>query len=65
MLTRFIFDLECGQVNRYNKIVGGVETEIHEYPWQVGLYSSQTSIWCGGSLLDDSWIVTAAHCVDG
>jgi len=45
-------------------IVGGVATERHEYPWQVGLYlgSFQDRIFCGGSILSSMTILTAAHC---
>merc|ERR1712223_2351340 len=47
------------------RIVGGQETEINEYPWQVGL----TTRWgrtpyCGGPLISPSHVLTAAHCID-
>merc|ERR1719394_2220332 len=56
----------CGQVNRGTRIVGGQETEVNEYPWQVGLVSSSgRSPWCGGSLISNKHILTAAHCTAG
>ena len=56
----------CGQVNRAQRIVGGVETEVNEYPWQVGLVSGSGTVpWCGGSLLSDRHVLTAAHCTAG
>jgi len=56
----------CGQVNRASRIVGGVETEVNEYPWQVGLVSqSGTRPWCGGSLISNKHVLTAAHCTAG
>jgi len=56
----------CGVANTANRIVGGQETEAHEYPWQVGLVSASGSHpWCGGTLISSQHVLTAAHCTDG
>jgi len=57
----------CGHVNRATRIVGGVETEVNEYPWMAQmLYKSYKKFihWCGGSIINKRWILTAAHCVN-
>ena len=56
-------DCTCGEAQRATRIVGGVETEVSEYPWQAGLVSKgSSSVWCGGSLVNSKWVLTAAHC---
>jgi hypothetical protein len=46
------------------EIVGGTNTTIEANPWQVSLQSSSGSHFCGGSVINASWILTAQHCVN-
>lgn len=51
-----------------DKIVGGVVTQPGELPFQIELQrcSGQScSLMCGGSILDETTILNAAHCVRG
>ncbi len=43
-------------------IVGGVNTPITAAPWQVAVLSSSLQQFCGGSILNANWILTASHC---
>jgi len=53
----------CGKANRATRVVGGETTMVNEYPWQVALVSRGSSqVFCGGSLINDRWVLTAAHC---
>ncbi len=44
------------------RIVGGVDADIASVPWQVAVMDSSFIQYCGGSILNASWILTAAHC---
>lgn len=48
-------------------IVGGTIIDVSTAPWQVSLKSiaSGNSHFCGGSIISNTWILTAAHCVLG
>uniref|UniRef100_A0A7N6AI96 Peptidase S1 domain-containing protein n=1 Tax=Anabas testudineus TaxID=64144 RepID=A0A7N6AI96_ANATE len=51
----------CGQPPLNNKIVGGQVASAGSWPWQVSLQISRRH-FCGGSLINDQWVLTAAHC---
>ncbi|CAF3431607.1 unnamed protein product [Rotaria socialis] len=46
----------------YQRIVGGTEAVAHSWPWIVSLQSRDH--FCGGTLIDNRHVVTAAHCID-
>ncbi|XP_068218633.1 serine protease 33-like [Palaemon carinicauda] len=54
----------CGTVNRVSRIVGGVETEVNEYPWQaVFVHNGTNDVICGAVLLTDQLVETTQSCI--
>lgn len=43
------------------KIFGGFQTDIKKFPWQVFFANPRA----GGALIDEYWVLTAAHVVEG
>ncbi|XP_063800013.1 trypsin-like [Pseudophryne corroboree] len=44
-----------------NRIIGGYECVPNSQPWQVSLQHFSRHV-CGGVLIDENWVLTAAHC---
>jgi len=47
-----------------DRIVGGFEAAENQWPWQVALFIDN-AWFCGGSLISENYVMTAAHCADG
>merc|ERR1711963_412919 len=48
-----------------DKIINGMEAADNQFPWVVYLRCNNPGWACTASMISDTWVLTAAHCVDG
>lgn len=65
MLIKHLEDREtCGYKGTVDYIIAGNKTKPGDWPWMAMLCNKNSNEnMCGGTLLGNRWIVTAAHCV--
>ena len=49
----------------HSKIVGGTDAYHGEFPYQASWQSSSHFNSCGGSIINENHVLTAAHCCEG
>ncbi|KAJ1125857.1 hypothetical protein NDU88_004274 [Pleurodeles waltl] len=54
----------CGTPVVSNRIVGGQDAAKGEWPWQASVQVNGKHV-CGGTLITNRWVVSAAHCYYG
>lgn len=52
---------DCGVAPLNTRVVGGENAPAGSWPWQVSIHI--TFHICGGTLISDQWVLTAAHCI--
>lgn len=62
LIVRFILCSILG-----NRIIDGSPAQVGQIPWQIALFINlgTGTVFCGGSIISEEWILTAAHCALG
>uniref|UniRef100_A0A8C0M845 Peptidase S1 domain-containing protein n=1 Tax=Canis lupus familiaris TaxID=9615 RepID=A0A8C0M845_CANLF len=61
LMNEIDLDAVCGRPRMTGRIVSGQDAQLGQWPWQVSLRENGEHV-CGGSLIAEDWVLTAAHC---
>lgn len=66
-LIGFAISLAAVEPESIDRIIGGYNADAGQFPHQVSLRSSpiKKSHFCGGSIISNRFVLTAAHCAQG
>ncbi|XP_050960188.1 trypsin-1 [Labeo rohita] len=54
----------CGRSSLKTKIVGGENVKAGDWPWQVSIHATGLGHYCGGTLINKDWVLSAANCFE-
>ncbi|XP_011180416.1 phenoloxidase-activating factor 3 isoform X1 [Zeugodacus cucurbitae] len=53
---------KCGSLNN-DRVANGIDAKLGEFPWSALLLYAEKKPLCGGSVITDRFVLTAAHCI--
>ena len=61
----FLGVIAAALATQEERIIGGQNAQVGQFPHQVALRTMQNQHFCGGSIISEWWVLSAAHCTMG